>query len=110
YGRLLRDGQKRVLNLRTSVIGRRPKFDLSTLAPTPDASLSTAHRGTRSVHFGDRWCETTIYARLDLPIGAEVPGPAILEQPDTTILIEPGLTGRVDRFGNVILERSEGSP
>ncbi|MEO0503408.1 MAG: hydantoinase/oxoprolinase family protein, partial [Pseudomonadota bacterium] len=40
YGRLLRDGQKRVLNLRTSVIGRRPKFDLSTLAPTPDASLS----------------------------------------------------------------------
>ena len=37
--------------------------------------------------------------------GAVVSGPAILEQPDTTIFIDPGLAGTVDRFGNVILER-----
>ena len=30
----------------------------------------------------------------------------MLEQPDSTILIEPGLAGRVDRFGNLILERA----
>jgi N-methylhydantoinase A len=34
-----------------------------------------------------------------------VTGPAVLEQPDTTILIEPGLSGRVDDFGNIILSR-----
>jgi len=34
-----------------------------------------------------------------------IDGPAILEQPDTTVLIEPGLQGRVDRFGNTIIER-----
>ncbi|MDA9240300.1 hypothetical protein N9P31_01390, partial [bacterium] len=46
-----------------------------------------------------------LYDRLALPIGAEIPGPAILEQPDTTVLIEPGLNARVDEFGNTIIER-----
>ena len=46
------------------------------------------------------------YARLDLPQDARIPGPALLEQPDTTIFIDPGLTGRVDRFGNLIIERA----
>ena len=37
-----------------------------------------------------------IWSRLDLPAGARIEGPAILEQPDATIVIEPGLAGRVD--------------
>ena len=35
-----------------------------------------------------------------------IEAPAILEQPDATIFIEPGLQGRVDKLGNVIVERS----
>ena len=50
--------------------------------------------------------ETAIYKRLALPVGARIPGPAILEQPDTTVLIEPGLTGVIDDLGNTIIERS----
>jgi N-methylhydantoinase A len=57
------------------------------------------------VWFGG-WTDTAIYDRLALPEGATVPGPAVLEQPDATTLIEPGQQGRVDRFGNLILERS----
>jgi len=60
------------------------------------------------VHIGDAWHETALYDRLTLPAGAEVAGPAILAQPDATILIEPGFAGRVDRFGNLIIERAEG--
>jgi hypothetical protein len=29
----------------------------------------------------------------------------VLEQPDATIFIDPGLRGRVDYLGNVIVER-----
>ena len=107
YGRLLENGARRVMNLRTAVIGRRPKFDLSAFAPDPGATVEAALSRTRQVHFADRWHETAIYKRLDLPVGAKIDGPAILEQPDTTILIEPGLTGRIDDFGNVILTRKE---
>ncbi len=57
--------------------------------------------------FSGAWRETAIYDRLALPVGAEITGPAILEQPDTTIVVDPGLTGRVDRFGNIVLARAQ---
>jgi N-methylhydantoinase A len=102
YGRLLPGGTTRILNLRTAVIGRRPKFDLGALAPQGPGT--TEPRTRRSVHFG-RWHDAAIFDRLTLPVGAEIRGPAVLEQPDTTILVDPGLIARVDRFGNVILSR-----
>jgi len=108
FGRLLKNGVRRILNLRSAVIGRRPKFDLETLAPK--GAGTTAPKATRPVHFGDRWHDTAIHDRLALPVGAVIAGPAILEQPDTTVLIEPGLVGRVDRFGNTIIEPGEGTP
>lgn len=106
YGRLLTSGTRRVMNLRTAVIGKRPKFDLKTLAPK-GGSTAAALIGERAVHFGDKWHNTKVYDRLALPIGAAIDGPAILVQPDTTVLIEPGLKGRVDPFGNTIIEAKE---
>lgn len=105
YGRLLQGGVRRVLNLRSAVTGKRPKFDLQTLAPRDTAQ--PAPKATRKVHFVDAWHDTAIYDRLSLPVGAVIAGPAILEQPDTTVLIEPGLIGRVDTYGNTIIEPAE---
>ena len=107
YGRLLKGGTRRVMNLRSAVIGRRPKFDLTTLAPSGTGSAEDARVGVRKVHFGDAWHDTAIFDRLALPVGAQIPGPAILVQPDTTVLIEPGLIGTVDRFGNTIITAEE---
>ncbi len=103
YGRLLPGVPIRVLNLRTAVIGARPKLDLLCMAPDAAGSVAAAHRGHRRIWFAG-WVEAAVYDRLALPVGADIPGPAVLEQPDTTILIEPGQHGRVDRFGNLILE------
>jgi N-methylhydantoinase A len=41
---------------------------------------------------------------LDLPVGAVIEAPAVLEQGDATTVIEPGLRGRVDKLGNLIVE------
>ncbi len=105
FGRLLKNGVRRILNLRSTVTGKRPKFDLETLAPSGKNVPSP--KSKRTVHFTDGWHETSIYDRLELPVGMAIEGPAILEQPDTTVLIEPGLAGRVDRFGNTIIEPLE---
>jgi N-methylhydantoinase A len=105
FGRLLTGGLRRIVNLRTAVTGRRPKFDLLALAPPDGGSVAEAHRTTRPVHFGGAWFDTPVYDRLALPVGARIAGPAILAQPDTTILIEPGYAGKVDRFGNVLISR-----
>ena len=94
------------MNTRVTVTGRRSAFDMRLFAAS-GGSIEAAKIGHRVVRFDGQDRETPIYTRLDLPTAAQIDGPAILEQPDTTILIDPGLTGRVDDFGNVILRRSE---
>ena len=105
YGRLLDGIPIRLLNLRVAAVGRRPKFDLTLLAPAADADIERARRGSRRVYVDGAWHEAAIYERLDLPVGARVEGPALLEQPDATIFVEPDLAGEVDRFGNFIISR-----
>lgn len=106
FSRLLPGIPVRIVTLRTAAIGRRPPFDLSALAPDGDASMDKAARGTRKVWFGGRYEDATIWSRLDLPVGARVEGPAILEQKDATIVVDPGLVARVDALGDIILERT----
>jgi len=105
FTRLLPGLAVRIVTLRTAAVGRRPAFDLGMLAPGKDASMDKAARGTRQVWFG-RWQDAAVYARLDLPVDSVVRGPAILEQPDATIVVDPGLIARTDRFGNLIIERA----
>jgi N-methylhydantoinase A len=105
FSRLLPGIAVRIVSLRTAAIGRRPHFDLKALAPAADASLEKAARGTRPVWFDGRWHDATVWSRLDLPVDAAIAGPAVLEQDDATIVIDPGLRGRVDALGNIIVER-----
>jgi N-methylhydantoinase A len=103
FGRLLRGLPIAIASLRVSAIGQRPAFDASLFAPDPTASRDTAALGARQVWFDGDWRDTRIWSRLDLPAGAEIAGPAILEQPDATTVIEPGFIGRADPLGNVIV-------
>jgi N-methylhydantoinase A len=48
---------------------------------------------------------TAVYERTRLPLGARLLGPAIVEQLDTTTVIPPGVTARVDEAGNLRLRR-----
>ena len=105
FGNPLSGIPMRVLNLRVSVIGVRPNFDLHLLAPDDEGTIEAAVRGTRPVWVDGSWTEATIYERLHLPVGAEIKGPALLEQPDTTIFVEPDLVGIVDEFGNLVISR-----
>jgi len=105
YGRLLENIPIRVLNIHLAAVGRRPKLDLAALAPS-GGSIAQAMQGTRPVYVDGAWRDAIVYARRELPVDAIVKGPAILEQQDTTILVEPDLQARVDRLGNVILERN----
>ena len=105
FGRLLDDISVRVLNLRVTVVGRRPKFNLSILGPSSSGSLEDAKSETRQVWINGQWWDADVYRRLDVPESATVPGPALLEQPDATIFIEPDLEALVDNFGNLVISR-----
>jgi N-methylhydantoinase A len=102
FGRLLNGPQVRVMNLRVAVIGRRPPFDLERLAPASGNSERSLS-GKRKVYADGKWHEASVFKRLELPIGTRIDGPAILEQPDATIFVDPGLIAEVDRLGNIFM-------
>ena len=103
YGRLLENIPVRLMNYRVTVIGRRPTFDMSVFAPSEGKPAEACRTGHRSVYAEGRIWEASIYERLDLEAGAMVEGPALLEQPDTTIFVDPGLSGSIDTFGNLLI-------
>jgi N-methylhydantoinase A len=95
-----------LVNVNTSVIGRRRRVDLSALIDTSAAktTLAEAEIGTRPVYFDGGLLETAIYDRDLLPLGAAIAGPTVIEQSDSTVLIEPGLTATGDDQGNLTID------
>jgi N-methylhydantoinase A len=98
----------KLTNLRTIVTGIRPKIDLKRIVSSKQRSgdAASAKIGTRRVWFDDGWVNTPVYDRAALAIGAKFDGPAILNQMDTTTVVEPETTVTVDDYGNLIMERS----
>ncbi len=92
-----------LLNLNCSVIGQRPPIDLTRLIdPAGRRSLTEAQTGTRKLWFGE-WVDTPVYWRDHLPLDLTLPGPAIIEQMDTTTLLPPGDHMTMDPIGNLII-------
>ena len=100
---VLPEMQPILVNLRTTVRGIRPPLDLTLAADESGATLDTALVETRPVYFDGAWVETPIYQRERLPADATIAGPAIIQQLDTTILVEPGSEARADALGNLVL-------
>lgn len=110
YGRLLSGLPIRILSLRVATVGHRRPIDLRLFAPASGADAEAAKTGKRNLYAAGHWHDTPVFDRLQLPAGFRIQGPALLEQPDTTIFIDPGLEGTVDSFGNLILSPMETVP
>ncbi|MSU88710.1 hydantoinase/oxoprolinase family protein [Rhodobacteraceae bacterium 2CG4] len=94
-----------VVNANTSVIGTRAEPDLSALIDPAGrrADVASARTATRPVRFGTDWCDAAVYWRDHLPLRAAIPGPAVVEQMDTTVLIPPGDRATGDADGNLLI-------
>jgi len=91
-----------LVSVRSTVIGRRPA--LVTADAKNAATGNDAPAESRRVWFDGQWCDTRILERDGLGPGAVIEGPAIIEQVDTTVLIEPGCRAQVDAYGNLVVE------
>ena len=79
----------------------RPVADSVT---TADQSTATA-RTERKCWFGSESAVSTpIFHEQDVPPGTQVAGPAIIELPNTTVVVYPGMSLRTSIAGNYILE------
>jgi N-methylhydantoinase A len=71
------------------------------------ARVADARVGERQAYFAPAgFVATPVYQRDGLPLGAALPGPAIVEQPDTTTVIPPGWTARAEESGSLRIARA----
>ena len=94
-----------LVNLHTAVIGRRKPIPLKSLMSAEEQKnkIEECIIGNRRVWFETGWENTSIYKREKFPGQAKFNGPAIIEQLDTTIIVEPNNQVEVDLNGNLII-------
>ncbi len=95
-----------IVNVNTTVQGHKVPFDISLLNNKLDKllNLNDALLEYREVYFKDKFLNTPIYSRDRMPFEFEIKGPAIIEQMDTTTLIEPEDRVYGDKLGNMFIE------
>ena len=90
-----------IVNLRTIAVGRRSSAALPLSSSKATGNPKAASR--RPVHF-NAWYDTPVYLRGDLAPGMSFNGPAIVEQSDTTTVVEPDMHVTVDPKGNLLVK------
>jgi N-methylhydantoinase A len=92
-----------IVNFRLTGFGAVAKPELRRIAS--NGSASAALKGAREVDFDELGRhESRIYERELLGAGAEVEGPAVVEEPAASSVVFPGQSLRVDEYGNLIVE------
>jgi 5-oxoprolinase (ATP-hydrolysing) len=72
----------------------------ATDAPPQPRAVVPAHMSGQAVSL-------PIYDRVDLGAQARIAGPAVISDPTSTTVVEPGWTAVVDGLGNLLLERTQ---
>jgi N-methylhydantoinase A/oxoprolinase/acetone carboxylase beta subunit len=106
YSRRFEESDIEIPNVRVRGIGLMPPLKVPEVEhgeSSPDAAL----RYERDAWFragGElRQVSTRFYDRAELKAGNRIEGPAIVNQYDSTTVIPPGLTARIDRYGNIVI-------
>jgi N-methylhydantoinase A len=94
-----------LVNFRVTGVGIVTK---APLAARPGGSQAPAPKGERAAYFGGEtgWRRCPVFERDGLGAGAEVAGPALVEEPGATIVLYPGHRARVDALGNLLVTAS----
>ncbi|RMF90169.1 MAG: hydantoinase/oxoprolinase family protein [Nitrospinota bacterium] len=105
YHRLNPDVEVEVLNWRVRALGPKPTIALKTAVPQ-DIPLSEAVKGKRKAYFPEMedYIDCPVYDRYRLSAGVSLQGPAIIEERESTAVIGPHATVRVDQYNNVIVD------
>ncbi|SHG30524.1 N-methylhydantoinase A [Kaistia soli DSM 19436] len=106
YGYRFDDAVIEIVTLRVIGFAEVPPLTWPELPDATSSDLSHALLYVRPTTFDDgKTVETPRYDRDKLAAGHVVPGPAIIQQHNSTTLVPPGFTARVHRSGNIHIAR-----
>jgi N-methylhydantoinase A/oxoprolinase/acetone carboxylase beta subunit len=107
YGRRYSDMDVELINLRLVAQSPAPASSLPTIQST--GAAEAALKGQRSAYSGrsNAYVEHAVYDRYRLHAGASVNGPAIIEERESTTIVDCGGRVRVDDHGTLIIDVQE---
>jgi N-methylhydantoinase A len=109
YGFCYRHGQRvELVSVRVEARGTRAQQVPSVELPPPESRVTRSARRAQLTE--GEWAAIPVVSRRELPAGWHANGPMFIDQYDTTTVVLPGHVVRVDSLGNLLIERSEGTP
>jgi N-methylhydantoinase A len=103
-GYKLEGREAEIVNIAVMAIGRSPKLQLRTWKED-GANAASAIKGKRRAYFGrPEFIEVPLYDSELLTSGRMFQGPAIIEKPNTTIVVGRDQRAHVDRYENIIID------
>jgi N-methylhydantoinase A len=102
YGRRPPGVESEVMTWRVRLAGPLPELNVRLRA----AAKRDARKGKRKVWFTEtgRFVETAVYDRYRLASGETFRGPAVVEERESTMVIGPRASARVDGIGNLVVD------
>jgi N-methylhydantoinase A len=70
--------------------------------PEPEGDAAA---GEREANFDGEWLTVPVLDRERMGEGSQVEGPAVVEFRESTCVVRPGWSGRVDGVGTLVLEK-----
>ncbi|HEY0181448.1 MAG TPA: hydantoinase/oxoprolinase family protein, partial [Rhodopila sp.] len=101
YGHANRQEAVQLVNLRLTAVGKLP--DLKLAQPSDPSSARVRQRDVWFAATG--FVPAEVHWRNGLAPGAAIAGPAVIEALDSTTVVPPGWTGRIDALGYIRLTR-----
>ncbi|KAK9150661.1 hypothetical protein Syun_008970 [Stephania yunnanensis] len=101
YGFKLQNRKILICDVRVRGIGVTNILKLQSLEPV---SWAPKVEGDYKVYFEHGWHETPLFKLENLGFGHSLPGPAIIMNGNSTVIVEPGCRAVITKFGNIKIE------
>jgi N-methylhydantoinase A len=97
-----REAGKEILTFRLSAAGLLKKPDVKA-EPLSKSNAAAALKGERDVYFeeSEKFVQTRVYDFNKMTPGTELGGPAIIETPVTTVVVNPADRATMDEYRNI---------
>ena len=92
-----------LVNLRVTALGSLPRPMSDAVAERGVSTPRPTHRRNAILARAEGPVDVPVYERKQLDPGAQIKGPAIVEQRDTTTLLASGYASTTDGYGNLII-------
>ena len=104
YGYVFDEGEVELITIRTIGTEEVEPLKIAPIEPANGASIEPAFLYSRPTTFDDgETVDTPRYDRLKLKAGHCIPGPALLIQHNSTILVPPHYVSEVTEHGNLLI-------